>query len=107
MQSVRERIPEIGVLKALGYSDATMLALVLVEALLLSLAAAGLGLLAASSAFPAIMERIPSGGLEHRSSAGAGERLAAGLARPALENCRRTRGPLGGILSTPSNKWSQ
>jgi putative ABC transport system permease protein len=64
MQSVRERIPEIGVLKALGYSDATMLALVLVEALLLSLAAAGLGLLAASEAFPAIMGRIPSGGLE-------------------------------------------
>jgi putative ABC transport system permease protein len=64
MQSVRERIPEIGVLKALGYSDATMLTLVLVEALLLSLAAAGLGLLAASQAFPAIMGRIPSGGLE-------------------------------------------
>ena len=64
MQSMRERIPEIGVLKALGYSDATMLALVLVEALLLSVVAAGLGLVAASAAFPLVMARIPTGGLE-------------------------------------------
>jgi len=64
MQSVRERIPEIGVLKALGYSDATMLALVLVEALLLSVAAAGLGLLAAAVVFPKVMASIPSGGLD-------------------------------------------
>jgi putative ABC transport system permease protein len=64
MQSVRERIPEIGVLKALGFSDATMLVLVLVEALLLSLVAAGIGLFAASNVFPAIMSRIPSGGME-------------------------------------------
>ncbi|MGO9930885.1 MAG: ABC transporter permease [Steroidobacteraceae bacterium] len=64
MQSVRERIPEIGVLKALGFSDSTMLALVLAEALLLSVVAAGLGLLAASSVFPILMGRIPSGGLE-------------------------------------------
>jgi putative ABC transport system permease protein len=64
MQSVRERIPEIGVLKALGYADATMLGLVLIESLLLSLGAAGLGLLAAATAFPLVMARIPTGGLE-------------------------------------------
>jgi len=64
MQSMRERIPEIGVLKALGYSDATMLTLVLIEALLLSLVAAALGLLAAAAAFPAVMARVPTGGLE-------------------------------------------
>jgi putative ABC transport system permease protein len=64
MQSVRERIPEIGVLKALGYSDAAMLGLVLTEALLLSLFAAALGLIAASSVFPALMNRIPTGGFE-------------------------------------------
>lgn len=64
MQSMRERIPEIGVLKALGYSDATMLTLVLIEALLLSLVAAGLGLLAAAAAFPVVMSRVPTGGLE-------------------------------------------
>jgi putative ABC transport system permease protein len=64
MQSVRERTPEIGVLKALGYSDATMLTLILVEALLLSLLAAGLGLLAASAVFPSLMARVPTGGLE-------------------------------------------
>jgi putative ABC transport system permease protein len=64
MQSMRERIPEIGVLKAMGFSDATMLALILAEALLLSLAATGLGLAAASSIFPALMNLIPSGGLE-------------------------------------------
>jgi putative ABC transport system permease protein len=64
MQSVRERIPEIGVLKALGYSDATMLWLILVEALILSLVAAALGLFASASIFPILMGRLPTGGLE-------------------------------------------
>ena len=65
MQSVRERIPEIAVLKTLGFSDATMLALVLLEALILSLVAAGIGLLAASWIFPAVMKGLgPQVGLE-------------------------------------------
>jgi putative ABC transport system permease protein len=64
MQSVRERIPELGVLKTLGYSDAKVLTLILVEALLLSLVAAGLGLTAASTVFPILMNSIPGAGLE-------------------------------------------
>jgi putative ABC transport system permease protein len=46
MQSVRERIPELAVLKTVGYSDNKVLALVLIEALVLCVVAgaAGLGL---------------------------------------------------------------
>jgi len=44
MQSVRERTSELAVLKTLGYSDAKVLTLVLVEALLLCLFAALLGI---------------------------------------------------------------
>ena len=44
MQSVRERTSELAVLKTLGYSDAKVLTLVLVEALLLCLFAAVLGM---------------------------------------------------------------
>jgi putative ABC transport system permease protein len=64
MQSVRERVPELGVLKTLGYSDAKALTLILTEALLLSLVAASLGLTAASLVFPALMNSIPGAGLE-------------------------------------------
>ncbi|HYK25964.1 MAG TPA: FtsX-like permease family protein [Steroidobacteraceae bacterium] len=49
-QSVRERIPEFAVLKTVGFSDATVQWLVLVEALLLSLAAAMIGVGLASLA---------------------------------------------------------
>jgi putative ABC transport system permease protein len=44
MQSVRERIPELAVLKTLGFSGATVSALVLVESLMLCLFAAVVGL---------------------------------------------------------------
>ena len=45
-QAVRERIPEFGMLKTMGFSDSSMLVLVLAEALLLVVAggAAGLGI---------------------------------------------------------------
>lgn len=56
MQSVRERIPEIGVLKTLGFSNATMLTLVLAEALILSMLSAAVGLLVASIVFPLLMK---------------------------------------------------
>ena len=52
MQSVRERIPELAVLKTLGYSDLGVLTLVLVESVLLCLVAAALGLGAAELLFP-------------------------------------------------------
>ncbi len=44
-QAVRERISELGVLKAIGYTDGQMLALVLVESLLIAIVGGGLGLL--------------------------------------------------------------
>lgn len=52
MQSVRERIPELAVLKTLGFSDHGVLAIVLAESALLCVIAAMLGLGAASLVFP-------------------------------------------------------
>lgn len=66
MQSVRERIPELAVLKTIGFSDAGIIALVLVEALLLCGFGASLGLLAAASVFPSL---LPFLGGESLSSA--------------------------------------
>lgn len=54
MQSVNERIPELAVLKTLGFSDAKVVALVLAEALLLCVFAAFAGLALASMIFPAL-----------------------------------------------------
>jgi putative ABC transport system permease protein len=51
-QSVRERIPELAVLKTLGFTDAGVQWLVLAEALLLALIAAALGLALAALVLP-------------------------------------------------------
>lgn len=51
MQSVRERTSELAVLKTLGYSDEKVLTLVLVEALMLCVFAAGVGLALATALF--------------------------------------------------------
>ncbi len=51
MQSVRERTSELAVLKTFGYSDQKVLTLVLVEALLLCVFAAGVGLALATAVF--------------------------------------------------------
>jgi putative ABC transport system permease protein len=59
MQSVRERIPEFGVLKTLGFSDAGVLTLVLSESLLLCALAAGVGLAIVKLAFPMIKKAVP------------------------------------------------
>jgi len=58
MQSVRERTSELAVLKTLGYSDAKVLTLVLVEALLLCLFAATVGIALAAAVFqsPALQQ---------------------------------------------------
>ncbi len=58
MQSVRERIPELAVLKTLGFSDGKVTALVLAESVLLCAMAAALGLLAARGIFPALKGTI-------------------------------------------------
>lgn len=52
MQSVRERIPELAVLKAIGFSDGMVTTLILSESVLLCLVAALLGLAAAAMVFP-------------------------------------------------------
>ena len=53
MQSVRERTSELAVLKTLGFSDTKVLVMVLVEALMLCLFAAAVGLLLAGFIFTA------------------------------------------------------
>jgi putative ABC transport system permease protein len=53
MQSVRDRIPELAVLKAIGFTDGAILLLVLGESILICVAAAAIGLLTAAALFPA------------------------------------------------------
>ena len=60
-QAVRERIPELAVLKAIGYSDGLLTGLVLTESMLLCLVAALLGLAVAALAFP-VTEALGIGG---------------------------------------------
>jgi putative ABC transport system permease protein len=52
MQSLRERIPELAVLKTLGFTDGGVLALVLAECLLLCVISALIGLGIAAVLFP-------------------------------------------------------
>jgi putative ABC transport system permease protein len=59
LQSVRERGPELAVLKTLGFSDATVFGLVISETLLLCLVAAVVGLAASSALFPMVSARLP------------------------------------------------
>ena len=53
-QAIRERIPELAVLKTLGFSDVAVTAFVLGEALLLIVLGGGLGMAAAVSLMPAL-----------------------------------------------------
>lgn len=71
-QSVRERTPELAILKTLGFSDTAVLGLLLAETLLFCLFAAGIGLGLAELAFPLIRNAI---GFQ----ASAGPILLAGL----------------------------
>jgi putative ABC transport system permease protein len=62
-QSVRERIPELAVLKTYGFSDGAVVSLVFAEALLLCAVAAAVGLAIASVVAPVIYREIGAGGL--------------------------------------------
>jgi putative ABC transport system permease protein len=53
-QSIRERVPELAILKTLGFSDGRVAALVAAEAALLFLLGGGVGMAAAVSIMPAI-----------------------------------------------------
>jgi putative ABC transport system permease protein len=56
MQSVRERVPELAVLKTLGFSDGGVLALVMAESTMLSVIAALCGLGLAAAIFPMLKD---------------------------------------------------
>jgi putative ABC transport system permease protein len=53
-QSIRERVPELAILKTIGFSDGTVTRLVLAEAVVMLLLGSGLGLLATTSLLPAL-----------------------------------------------------
>ena len=59
MQGIRERTPEFGVLKTLGFTDRAVFILVVVEAVLVCLAGALFGLALAMMAFPYTAKWIP------------------------------------------------
>ena len=66
LQSVRERVPELAVMKTLGFSDSGVLSLVLAESLLLWIFSAAIGLGLAALMFPALKDilglvSLPSG----------------------------------------------
>jgi putative ABC transport system permease protein len=63
MQSVRERIPELAVLKTLGFTGGAVCALVVIESLLLCLIAAIVGLLLSAVAIKAIGVALGTGAL--------------------------------------------
>lgn len=63
MESVRGRIAEFAVLKTFGYSNDVIAVLVVLEAMLLCLAAAVCGLALAALAFPALIERLGLGAI--------------------------------------------
>jgi putative ABC transport system permease protein len=80
-QSVRERIPELAVLKTYGFSNAAVMSLVFGEALLLCAVAAGIGLGIASVIAPVIFREIGAGGLSLPWSVfGVGLAISAGVA---------------------------
>jgi putative ABC transport system permease protein len=54
MQSVRERIPELAILKTIGFGDGQVVGLVIGESLLLCVIAAGIGLALSYAALPII-----------------------------------------------------
>ncbi|KAB8198269.1 FtsX-like permease family protein [Lysobacter maris] len=60
-QAVRERIPELAVLKTIGFTDRSVLALVLAEAVLLLVLGGAIGLAIASAVMPAVS--AASGGI--------------------------------------------
>jgi putative ABC transport system permease protein len=59
MQSIRERLPELGVLKTLGFTDAAVFVFILAEALTVFIAAAASGLGLALTVFPLASKIVP------------------------------------------------
>jgi putative ABC transport system permease protein len=59
MHSVRERTPELAVMKTLGFNDATVFLLVATESVIVCIAASLVGLALAWFAFPLTAKYIP------------------------------------------------
>jgi putative ABC transport system permease protein len=59
MQSIRERTPELAVLKTVGFSNRAVFALVLAEALIVCIAGAAFGLALANVVFPYAARLVP------------------------------------------------
>jgi putative ABC transport system permease protein len=59
MQSIRERTPELAVLKTLGFTDRAVFFLILTEAIAVCVAAAAFGLALAALAFPYAAKILP------------------------------------------------
>jgi putative ABC transport system permease protein len=96
MQSIRERVPELAVLKTYGYSDAAVTALVLAEAGVLCLTAAAAGLALAAGLFPTIYDAMGVAPLPLEASTllwGAGLAVAFALvsAAPPVWRLRRLK----------------
>lgn len=83
MQSVRERVPELAVLKTIGFRDGQVLALVLAESGLLCLLSAAVGIGLAALIIPLMIPHLPGGfaGMDLKPAAiGQGLGIAALLA---------------------------
>jgi putative ABC transport system permease protein len=59
MQSVRERTPELAVLKTLGFADSALFLFIVTEAAFVCVIAAGCGLTLALAAFPFASKFVP------------------------------------------------
>jgi len=80
MQSVRERTPELAILKTVGFSDRSVTVLVLIESVLLCVLAASLGLAAAAAVFPVTAALGIGGSALPLKVIGAGLAIAVALA---------------------------
>jgi putative ABC transport system permease protein len=80
MQSVRERTPELAILKTVGFSDRSVTVLVLIESVLLCVLAASLGLAAAAAVFPVTAMLGIAGAALPLRVVGLGLVIAVGLA---------------------------
>lgn len=95
MQTIRERAPELAVLKTLGFSNGAVFALVIVEAALVCIAAAFVGLALALVVFPLAAKSVP--GLSMPLSvigAGALGAFVIALASAGLPALRAARLPI-------------
>lgn len=78
-QSVRERIPELAVLKTYGFGNGTIVSLVVTESLLLCVTAAAIAMVIAATAYPEIYRSLNIGALPLPPSV-----IALGMAIGAL-----------------------